>query len=390
MASPDTKKKTGGPKATAEWLERRVKELGKDLKCDEHNRIAAIEDLKFALGGDNQWKASVVADRKADNRPYLSVNLFPQYISQITGDIRHNRPRAKITPGDSQGDIQIARIREGIISDSEYQSNSDYIYVEAATAMVTCGYGAWRILTRHTENNPFIQEFYDELIDNPFTVKSDINLAKLREKIKETGTNSFLVSADNKQLLGIISRRDIDFITDETATVASMMTPKEKLIVARPEITPEQARQIFRLHKVEKIPLVDDNFQIKGLITQKDVLIYGNNLEAAKDAKGRLLVGAAIGVGDDFLERAQALIEAEADVLVLDIAHGHSFNELNAIAKIKEKFPAIELIGGNVATAEGAKALIAAGADAVKVGIGPGRSYSRRKLRSAPPFGLAW
>lgn len=179
MASKKEKEKTdsshtsSSPKKVAEWLERRVKELSKDLKADTHNRDAAIEDLKFALGGDNQWNPGVIADRKAGDRPYLSVNLFPQYIMQVTGDIRHNRPRAKITPGDSQGDIQIARIREGIIADSEYQSNSDYIYVEAATSMVTCGYGAWRILTRHTEENPFIQEFYDELVDNPFTVVMD-------------------------------------------------------------------------------------------------------------------------------------------------------------------------------------------------------------------------
>jgi len=216
------------------------------------------------------------------------------------------------------------------------------------------------------------------IINNPFCVSSRVNLAKLREKIKETGAKSFLVSDDGVQLLGIISRRDIDFVTDENATVASMMTPREKLIVARPGITPEQARQIFRLNKVEKIPLVDDGFNIKGLITQKDILIYGNNREAAKDAKGRLLVGAAIGAGDDFMARAQALIEAEVDVLVIDIAHGHSLNELQKIAKIRENFPNIELIGGNIATAQGALDLIKSGVDGVKVGIGPGSICTTR------------
>jgi len=164
---------TSGTSATATWLSARVKELDADLLADQHNRQAAIEDLKFALGQGNQWDPAVRAEREADGRPTLEVNLFPQFISQVTGDIRHNRPRARITPGDSTADVQIARIREGIIADSEYQSNSDYIYVEAATSNVTCGYGAWRVRTRYTEENPFIQEFYDELIDNPFTVVMD-------------------------------------------------------------------------------------------------------------------------------------------------------------------------------------------------------------------------
>jgi hypothetical protein len=159
--------------AVQDWLSARVKELDADLLADQHNRQAAIEDLKFAAVPGSMWDAGVRAERETDGRPTLEVNLFPQFINQVTGDIRHNRPRARITPGDSQADIQIARIREGIIADSEYQSNSDYIYVEAATSNVMCGYGAWRVRTRYTEENPFIQEFYDELIDNPFTVVMD-------------------------------------------------------------------------------------------------------------------------------------------------------------------------------------------------------------------------
>jgi hypothetical protein len=164
---------TSGTNATATWLAARVKELDADLLADQHNRQAAIEDLKFAAVPGSMWDADVRADREADGRPVMEVNLFPQFINQVTGDIRHNRPRARISPGDSTADVQIARIREGIIADSEYQSNSDYIYVEAATSNVTCGYGAWRVRTRYTEENPFIQEFYDELIDNPFTVVMD-------------------------------------------------------------------------------------------------------------------------------------------------------------------------------------------------------------------------
>jgi len=216
------------------------------------------------------------------------------------------------------------------------------------------------------------------VIDNPFTVPTSMTLGELREKINTTGTSGFLVSNDGQRLLGIISRRDIDFISNDSASVESLMTPKEKLIVAPSNITAEQAREIFKRHKIEKIPLVDDDFNIKGLITQKDALIYGNNSEAAKDRKGRLLVGAAIGAGGDYLERTQALINAEVDVLVIDIAHGHSLNELNAIYRIKEKYPNIELIGGNIATGQGALDLIKAGVDSVKVGIGPGSICTTR------------
>lgn len=216
------------------------------------------------------------------------------------------------------------------------------------------------------------------VIDNPFTVPAAMTLGELKEKIKITGTSGFLVSDDGQKLLGIISRRDIDFAADDSITVEKLMTPKDKLIVAPQNISAEQAREIFKRYKIEKIPLVDDDFNIQGLITQKDTLLYSNNSEAAKDKKGRLLVGAAIGAGDDFLERAQALIEAEADVLVLDIAHGHSLNELNAIYKIKEKYPQTELIGGNIATAQGALDLIKAGVDGVKAGIGPGSICTTR------------
>lgn len=163
-------------KKEKEFIESVVKRHDKALKADKHNRDAALDDLKFANPGDpQQWNQSNINDRKNDGRPYLTINLFPQYINQIVGDIRHNRPRAKIRPDDAVADVHMARIREGIISDCEYQSNSDYIYVEAANMMTTCGYGAWRILTRPTEENPFIQEMYDELVENPFAVIMDPN-----------------------------------------------------------------------------------------------------------------------------------------------------------------------------------------------------------------------
>lgn len=216
------------------------------------------------------------------------------------------------------------------------------------------------------------------IIDNPFTINPEASLKELKEKITETGTNSFLVADSNNRLLGIITKRDINFISDENLLVSNLMTPKERLIIATPNISNEQAKELFKKHKIEKLPLIDDNFIIKGLITQKDILLYGDNHEASKDGRGRLLVGGAIGAGEDFLERAQALLEAEVDVLVIDIAHGHSLNELNAIYKLKEKFPSAELIGGNVATSAGALDLIKAGVSGVKVGIGPGSICTTR------------
>lgn len=262
-------------------------------------------------------------------------------------------------------------------------ANMDTV-TESAMAIAMASKGGIGIIHRFLDIDSQVREVVRVkrkqhiIIDNPFTVPASMTLGELKEKIKATGTSGFLVSDDGQKLLGIISRRDIDFITDDNALVGFLMTPKEKLITARQNISAEQAREIFIKYKIEKIPLVDDDFNIKGLITQKDALIYNNNSEAAKDKKGRLLVGAAIGAGGDFMERAQALINAEADVLVIDIAHGHSLNELNAIYRIKEKYPSVELIGGNIATAQGALDLISAGVDAVKVGIGPGSICTTR------------
>ena len=162
---------TPSEKKVADFLEKVNKELKRDIDADKHNREAAIDDLKF-LNGD-QWDAKTRTDRKNAGRPCLQINLLPQYVDQVVGDIRHNCPRAKIRPEDGKGNIHLARIREGIIASVEHQSNANAIYVEAGEMMVGCGYGAWRVLTRYTEENPFIQEIYYEAIENPFTVYMD-------------------------------------------------------------------------------------------------------------------------------------------------------------------------------------------------------------------------
>lgn len=216
------------------------------------------------------------------------------------------------------------------------------------------------------------------IIDHPFTVFPDNTLAEVKEKIKEHNCQSFLVTNNQQDLLGILTHRDMIFVKNDDVLVKDIMTPKSELITASYNITPEKAKELMNNNKIEKLPLVDPEFKIKGLITATDIAGSYNNEHASKDNKGRLLVGGAVGVRNDYMKRVDALVAAEADVLVLDIAHGHSSNELEAIKKIKEKYPNIDLIGGNIATAKAASDLIKAGVDAVKVGIGPGSICTTR------------
>ncbi len=176
---------------------------------------------------------------------------------------------------------------------------------------------------------------------------------------------------EGERLIGIITNRDVRFEEDLDRPLDEAMT-REGLVTAPVGTTLAEAKQIMARRRIEKLPLVDDNYRLRGLITIKDIEKAQKFPNSAKDGKGRLLVAAAIGVGHDKLERAKALVDAGVDCLVLDTAHGHSKNVLEAVGEIKNRFPDVELIAGNVATAEGTKALIAAGADAVKAGVGPG------------------
>lgn len=216
------------------------------------------------------------------------------------------------------------------------------------------------------------------IIHNPLTISSKASLSEFKKKSGELSCSSFLISDDGQTLLGIVTRRDVVFCTDDSTLMRDIMTSREKLIVAPVNISTDQAKQVLKDNKIEKLPLVDENFCIKGLITEQDIMQHCNNVQASKDSFGRLLVGAAVGVRGDFLERARALADSEVDVLVLDIAHGHSDSAIEAITAIKREFPEVELIGGNVATAQGALDLIEAGVDGVKVGIGPGSICTTR------------
>lgn len=181
----------------------------------------------------------------------------------------------------------------------------------------------------------------------------------------------------DKRLIGIITNRDMRFLTDLGVKIKDVMTT-EKLVTAPVGTTLEQAQNILREHRIEKLPLVDENFILKGLITIKDIEKATKYPNSARDEKGRLLCGAAIGVTKDVLDRAGALVKVGADFLVLDSAHGHSQNIINCVHTIKEAFPDCQLIAGNIATAQAAEDLIAAGVDAVKVGIGPGSICTTR------------
>ena len=182
---------------------------------------------------------------------------------------------------------------------------------------------------------------------------------------------------EGRKLVGIITNRDLKFETDFSKKIKESMT-SENLVTAKEGITLEEAKKILAKARKEKLPIVDDDFNLKGLITIKDIEKQIKYPNAAKDDQGRLLCGAGVGITADVLDRVQALVDAHVDVIVVDSAHGHSANVLRVVRMVKDKFPDLQVIAGNVATGAGAKALIEAGADCVKIGIGPGSICTTR------------
>ena len=215
------------------------------------------------------------------------------------------------------------------------------------------------------------------VIVNPFFLHPENTVEEADELMHRYKISGVPVCDDEGKLVGILTNRDMRFMTDYSVRIGDVMT-HENLVTSHIGTTLEEAKKILMQHKIEKLPLVDDNGFLKGLITIKDIEKSVQYPNSARDAQGRLLCGAAIGVTDDVLERAAALCEAGVDLLCLDSAHGHSKNILKAVDKVKSHFPEISLIAGNVATAEATRALIDAGADCVKVGIGPGSICTTR------------
>lgn len=222
-----------------------------------------------------------------------------------------------------------------------------------------------------------VKKYESGIVRDPITIRSDNEVGDLIQLTNELNISGMPV-VDNQELVGIVTSRDFRYQENHSIKVSEIMTPKERLITAKEGESPDVIKRLLQVNRIEKILLIDDAFKLTGLVTLKDINKSLDFPDAARDSEGRLLAGAAIGTKLDTLDRCQALIDAGVDVLVLDSAHGHSEGVLNQIKVVKSNFPNIQVIGGNVATGEGALALVAAGADAVKVGIGPGSICTTR------------
>ena len=207
------------------------------------------------------------------------------------------------------------------------------------------------------------------MIENPYSISSEKSIQDALDIADEKEISGLLVVDSNSKLIGIVTERDLLF-ANQNDKISDVMT--KDVVTANVGVSLDDAKQMLHKHRIEKLPLVDESGSIKGLITSKDITNNTDFPNASKDKKGRPLVGAAVGVKGDFLERSESLLEAGTDVLVVDIAHGHSENAISTVKNIKKAFPDCELIAGNIATAQGAEDLIKTGVDAVKVGVGSG------------------
>ncbi|MEK0359330.1 MAG: IMP dehydrogenase [Nitrosopumilus sp.] len=274
----------------------------------------------------------------------------------------------------SQTDLSTKLSRNISINIPFVSANMDTV-TESLMAMAMARAGGIGIIHRFLP----IQEQADEvlkvkrsgsvMIENPYSISPEKSIQDALDYAENKDISGLLVVDSNTKLIGIITERDLLF-ADLNDHIYDVMT--KDVVTAKPEVTLDEAKEILHKHRIEKLPIVDDSGIIKGLITSKDITNNADYPNASKDKKGRPLVGAAVGVKGDFLERSESLLEAGADVLVVDIAHGHSENALSTVRNIKKAFPDCELIAGNVATAQGTEDLIKAGVDAVKVGVGSG------------------
>lgn len=222
-----------------------------------------------------------------------------------------------------------------------------------------------------------VKKYEAGVVSDPVTCRSDISVGELRILAEQVGFSGFPV-VDDDELVGIVTDRDFRFEKKLEAKVSSIMTPKERLVTVKEGVDPDDVRNLLRKHRIEKILVVDDAFKLQGMMTVKDMNKAQSHPIAAKDAKGRLIVGAAVGTGPETPDRVTALVEAGVDVIIVDTAHGHSKGVIDRVAWVKDTYPQVQVIGGNIATAEAAIALADAGADGVKVGIGPGSICTTR------------
>ncbi|MFQ5720958.1 MAG: IMP dehydrogenase [Candidatus Aminicenantales bacterium] len=236
-------------------------------------------------------------------------------------------------------------------------------------------------ITKQAEEVDKVKRHESGMIVDPITMRPQNKIFEAKEVMKKFKISGLPITDENNKLKGILTNRDIRFETRLNLAIKEVMT--KDLITVPLGTSLEEAEKLFHKHKIEKILMVDENFHLKGLITYKDILKRIQYPHASKDALGRLRVGAAVGVGQETMDRAKALIEAKVDVLVVDTAHGHSQRVMDTVKMLKKEFPEQEIIAGNIATAEAAKDLIRLGVDAVKVGVGPGSICTTRVISGA-------
>ncbi|WP_199623791.1 IMP dehydrogenase [Paenibacillus alkalitolerans] len=232
-------------------------------------------------------------------------------------------------------------------------------------------------VTQQAEEVDRVKRSESGVITNPFSLTPEHHVYDAEELMGKFRISGVPIVDENNKLVGILTNRDLRFVHDYSIRIKEVMT-KDKLVTAPVGTTLQQAEGILQKHKIEKLPLVDEQYQLKGLITIKDIEKAIQFPNAAKDRQGRLIVGAAIGIGKDTFERAAALVEAEVDIIVVDSAHGHHVNIIETVRKLRETYPALIIVAGNVATGEATRDLIEAGASIVKVGIGPGSICTTR------------
>ena len=222
-----------------------------------------------------------------------------------------------------------------------------------------------------------VKRFESGMVRDPITVTPDMTVREVMDITRQHRISGLPV-VRGKQVVGIVTNRDLRFESRLDEPVSSIMTPRERLITVREGATLEEAKKLMHAHKLERVLVVNEAFELRGLMTVKDILKRTEHPNASKDEFGKLRVGAAVGVGPDTDERVELLVKAGVDVVIVDTAHGHSRGVLERVQWIKRNFPQVEVIGGNIATADAARALAEAGADGVKVGIGPGSICTTR------------
>lgn len=300
-----------------------------------------------------------------DGITFDDVLLVPQYSEVVPNEIDVSTYLTKSIH------LNIPFISAGMDTVTEHQM---------AIAMARCG-GIGIIhknmsIEQQAEEVDMVKRSENGVITDPFFLTADHTLKDANDLMAKFRISGVPIT-EGKKLVGIITNRDLVFEEDYTKKISECMT-SEHLVTAKEGTTLEEAKQILARAKVEKLPIVDDEGNLKGLITIKDIEKQMKYPNAAKDVQGRLLCGAALGITANVVERAQELINAHVDVVVLDSAHGHSANVLKCVSMLKEKFPDLQIIVGNVATGEATEALIKAGADCVKIGIGPGSICTTR------------